>query len=353
MTQLKGELQQALALRYRATRTAEKARIPPDSPLRRAEHALKQALEGAVTSTVMASMEMELGHLAMSHDPSSAECHYLRAMELHRDTDDTAGVCRAHVNLGNSHRARGDFERATKRYREAIDSAREGGHLSSLAAALGNLGGTLADQGRPEEALAPTLEAFRITKSMGNKRKQAAHLANLACLELSLGEAPDAIRKLDEALELSRTAGDKTRVGIILVERGRAHLGDQRFDRAESDLREGIPICDIHLPAAAGLARGSLAHLLALTQRTEEIDALLKRGENQLQTMPQKLAEFFCLKARIELQKTDRSQAIEWLEKARVLVSGLHLSDSSPLLAEIRTLEGLAKGTHNHPKNKV
>jgi tetratricopeptide (TPR) repeat protein/predicted transcriptional regulator len=135
---------------------------------------------------------------------------------------------RCRNDLGSVANDRGDYERATKRYSEALDRYREIGARHGESRCLNNLG-TLAylagDLVEAEEYFERSLD---VDREIGARRTRADTLTNLGVLAKAKGDPGLAEERYEAALALYREVGDPKDRADVLVNLGSValHRGD-------------------------------------------------------------------------------------------------------------------------------
>jgi tetratricopeptide (TPR) repeat protein len=157
---------------------------------------------------------------------------------------------RAHFNLGNMYKERGDLEKAAEHYRAAYAIA------PNYGAPLNGLGDILLQQGHTEQAIAIFKQVIR----MEDRYFPAHH--NLGTAYAKLGQREDAVREFQRTIELRPTVPEPYfNIGDIYLE-------EKRFDLAEQYFRKALDIAPGFYPAYIRLG--------ALCQHTQRPDEALK-----------------------------------------------------------------------------
>jgi tetratricopeptide (TPR) repeat protein len=176
-----------------------------------------------------------LGNHAMA---SPGECKEgIRLCEeglaLFRKFDEKAGISLALNSLGELARSDGDYERAGRAYREAIDIAREQGNKLHEAISRSNLSYVAHHQGDHKQAEAFAVEGLTLLLELENTRYIPQGLAMLAGPVAAQGNPRKAARLLGaseallEAMGLCLQAGDR-----FEAERNEAAVREQLDDAA-------------------------------------------------------------------------------------------------------------------------
>ncbi|MBK9070998.1 MAG: AAA family ATPase [Myxococcales bacterium] len=153
------------------------------------------------------------------------------------------------------HRATGDLTKAQALAEAALalcDGAKGGTDGTPRAAAtmaqrgaiLNGLGMILSQRGELERASEQFAEAVVIYRGLGQQRLEAKSLCNLAISLGALGEHEDAIAQYKLALRIDQSLGNRFGMAVELNNLGQAYarLGD--FERAEKCLERGTRLCE-------------------------------------------------------------------------------------------------------------
>jgi tetratricopeptide (TPR) repeat protein len=135
------------------------------------------------------------GRLDLAHAMSE------RLLTVASQQKDSQAVIEALSNLGIIYRKKGEHDRSTDAFENAVAVARDAGPdaKNDLAFLLDNLGLTLRKQGRFDEALERHLEALQIKRGLDDKKSLAITLQHAGSILREKG-------RFDEALELAKEA---------------------------------------------------------------------------------------------------------------------------------------------------
>lgn len=207
-----------------------------------------------------------------------AEARFLRAAETFARLGDARGEARAHNGLGMVDASRGDFGRATGRYRRALALFRATGEDLLAATVACNLGNTLVNLGELDQGLALLDEARATAETLGAPHTvgravtgaalvpyqrgdparsrqefgralalwtdlgvttgQSESLRYLAAVELDLGRPHEAVRLARRALELGQHVDDPWMVNGARLVIGEALLAIDRVTAAAAQFEE-------------------------------------------------------------------------------------------------------------------
>jgi len=125
----------------------------------------------------------------------------------------------------------GDYDRATRRYEEALTMRRRLGDAAGLSASLNNAGLLASEQGAHDRATALYEESFALARSLGDPEGMSITLNNLGDVARAGGDHARAAAAYRESLALAEARGD-----TAVVAEARTNLGD--VAREQGDLRQ-------------------------------------------------------------------------------------------------------------------
>lgn len=102
-------------------------------------------------------------------------------------------------NLGEVHRAEGEYDRALHYYRQSVALNERLEYKQGLAANLANIGATHLAQGRPDEALAWLERGYRTAFQAEDRLALPAILTTLSQAYAAAGRMQEALESLVEA----------------------------------------------------------------------------------------------------------------------------------------------------------
>jgi len=235
----------------------------PDTALKYLEQAVNLYQDLGDLTNLLYALE-----ILSIHTPSSQPAleYVQRGMNIARQLEDEATMCRFLVILGDIRYAIADNEAAMKAYKHAVKFARDleddettgvtlaklaaiymdferhreaaralsqaiaifeqTGRLDLLGRALGNLGTALGYLQRWKEAGQRHAAALKIARELGSMEDERFQLENLAYVAEMEGHRHWAINYNRQALYLALLADDQNAVGILTLELGRLLMGE-------------------------------------------------------------------------------------------------------------------------------
>lgn len=215
---------------------------------------------------------------------------------LYKATVETTPRCsRAHFNLANHYKNRGDVEKALHHYQVAWEIA------PGYGAPLWGIGVILAEQGKLDEAE----KMFRQVIEMED-RYYPAHYELAEVLERQ-GRYNEALKEYQKTIQLRPTEpAPYHKIGEILLRQGKLKEAEQYFRKA-LEIEPGLYI-----------SRIKLAEALGKQKRWEESIRELEIAKKYLPRDPR--AYFFL--GRLYINLGNKEKALENLSKAEALASG-------------------------------
>jgi tetratricopeptide (TPR) repeat protein len=147
---------------------------------------------------------------------------------------DVGRQAKAHLQAGQAHRARGEYDLARADFQVAIDLARRAGARYAEAEALRAMGVNAQEQGDPTSQRESFEQALALARAIGDRRSERRALNSLGVMEENEGRYEEAQAYFEESLAVGRAIGDRTGVGTVLGNMGVTALdtGDLAGSRA-------------------------------------------------------------------------------------------------------------------------
>jgi len=194
-------------------------------------------------------LERTRGHAAFyAGDFAAAEGHYVRGVELARQSSDAIALATVLANLGVLLSSRSRVVASESASREALAVARRAGAVLTEGIVLSNLATLCHEDNRPEEATRLYREAIAAHSAVENPRSLAITLGNLANLLSERGEADQADEVYLRALDLAREVGNVSREGSVLQSQAFA-----TFLRGDLVAAEGVASRAVEAVRAGGI----------------------------------------------------------------------------------------------------
>ena len=248
-------------------------------------------------------------------------------------------------NLGNVHQALGQHEKAVDCYERSVVLLRASGDRLSEGNAIGNLGTIYKVMGQHERAIDHYRRAIQVHREIGDRRAEGICLSNLGLYFLTQRETERAIQEMQLALEIHREVGDIRTEATTLGNLGDAFFSLNQNAKANIHYRQAIALADELYPLAAGVFRGSLAHLLAVEGNMTEAERLLEEGLEMVSTNPSELVKFLCKKGQVLCLTDRKNEASAVFKEANTLSQQLTVTEDSDIgqaiVALKREIEGI------------
>lgn len=233
---------------------------------RRAERALdgRAPLTTSLQAMAWETIASMRGDLLL---PTEALEATTRALALHEELEDLAGVARALRRRGVAYLRLGNFAQADADLQRALELSREYDDARGVARTLGSIAVGLEMRGHPREGQKALLEALAMARQEGDERLIAVTLINLAESEFALGDLESSVSRLEELLASRASqkngrlrANTKANLAVYL-------LAVHREDEARAIAREAV--FDAREAGDTGIAACAIQHLASLLSRSD------------------------------------------------------------------------------------
>ncbi|WP_151475909.1 AfsR/SARP family transcriptional regulator [Streptomyces albicerus] len=204
------------------------------------------ALRAAETIGDLSGQAHALTNLGVVHwrlaDAGTAADHLVRALELHRRTEDRAGQARTLSNLGNVHWRLDRLHDAARDHRLALTLYRETGDQVGQARTLTNLGNVCLRLGQYEQAASHQRQALALHDLTGDRIGRARTLSHLGNALLRLDQYEPAAERQQQALALFRQLGHQGGEAYALSALGDIRLRQGVFEDAAACQRRALEL---------------------------------------------------------------------------------------------------------------
>jgi len=239
---------------------------------------LHEKLQGKISDSV--SKQNSVGILgsaywSMGQIQQAIAC-YEKALEYAREKNDQSGEGSWLGGLGICYSELGETRRAIDFVEQALEIARETGDLISEANQLGNLGNRYSDLGETHRAIEFHEQALEINREIGDRLGEAINLGNLGQDYSFLGETQRAIKYYELSIKIAREINSPSIETFILTDIGAIFIDEDKFNKAEENLRRAIQIADdIEYVQLGNVARHYLSLALFYTKDLPNANKLL------------------------------------------------------------------------------
>ncbi|MGW3635662.1 AfsR/SARP family transcriptional regulator [Streptomyces sp. NPDC005122] len=198
-----------------------------------------------VDDKLLAQMLVDLaGAYALGGRYTEAARPLEEALALYATLDDSNGLARATLNLGDLLQREGHHSKALHYAEEAVSLTREAKNPWLLGIGLTNMGECLVDLGRPQEAVNCLHDALGIHQEHGNRWVEAVTLTLVANAYNRLGNWEQATLSYDAALQAHHDAGNQWGQGWTLHHLATALLERGHTDHARQTWNSALVILD-------------------------------------------------------------------------------------------------------------
>ncbi len=153
-----------------------------------------------------------------------ARGHLVRALNLHRETDNAIGQALAHGALNLASEREGRHDEGLHHALRALKLYRAAGHRSGEAYALNNVGWAYAMLGDFQQTLVHCEKALTMLRQAGDRRGESAAWDSLGYAHSHVGDHEQAISCYRHAVDLRRGRGERVREAESLHRLGSAQL---------------------------------------------------------------------------------------------------------------------------------
>ena len=284
---------------------------------------------------------------------TEAETYFKRALALHDESANLAGIAAVKEDIGKLHWHRGDtdaFLEGDRWFQESMHLHRELGDEASVARCLYDLGVMALHRRALKVAVEHHMESLRIRRRIGDRHGEVLSMNGLAGVHLEEGDSDAAMPLFLAARKLARTIGDQTLHAMVVANLGEAHhrIGHipealQFHEEAELLARElhhaRILACTLSNHAQTLLVHGDFEQA---TRRCNEALDLAQEAEHRgIQALA------LTVRAEIRIQQMDAKDTRQAAEVAHAAEDLTHAEalflDMGNLLDLPRVLESRAR----------
>ena len=181
----------------------------------------------------------------MRGDHEASEANIERALKIHTDLGNPAGIADLHNAMGILEEERGRYRKALEAYRRALRIREDLGDEHFLAESLSNVGYTHHLLGESDSAVLFLERALGMFRGNEDAYGILVTLQSIGFCQEALGKWIDASRTFLEALELAReldiptaTAVSRGNLGLLAQHEGRYKAAFEAFGEARRTLAE-------------------------------------------------------------------------------------------------------------------
>jgi len=167
---------------------------------------------------------------------------YERGKTLAIESQDSAALSGALLNISTIHHERGDEQQELAYLFQAHDLAKERNQTDHMAVIQFNIAVFYTNSGDTEKAKKQAKEVLALYKKQGNLFGESSVYNLFAQLKFNADETDSALYYLDLAMANYQTLGDRSRVAFILMNQGQTLGKMQRWDEAKLKLEEALTI---------------------------------------------------------------------------------------------------------------
>jgi len=264
------------------------------------------------------------GRQAEQHgDPDAALDGYARAAALLEGGEPVPLLADVVRWTGTVHRELGNLREADAAYVRALDLAERAGHGPGRAHALNCMAIVAQRRGSLERAGHLFHEAARLAERFGETRLRGMVQHNLGILADNRGDRAQALACFQAALATFREAGEPCGQCEVLNSLGILQGKQEAWAQSEEAFAQGMALAAEHgFEAILGIMETNRAEMRACAGQPDGAEADLGSARlAQDRCGPRRMAERLKARARVQEERGELGDALELLEKARVLAS--------------------------------
>jgi DNA-binding NtrC family response regulator/tetratricopeptide (TPR) repeat protein len=283
----------------------------------------KAALQATAPLTRARVLEEQALHASKSHDRESALAHLASAEQIYIATGHAPGRARVLEKRAAVLRDAGRLDEALRLQEQRIEIAAGIQRSDTLALARSGRASLLAALGRWEEARQEFDEAAALFRERGDAREFTVAEAGRAGVDVATGELGRARAALERARDLHADRGNTRSLAETLLRVSDLHLASGETEAAERIAVEALGLYRL-LQDAEGECRSRVRRVHALVTLRRFTEAV-REGRRACRAGAQSrgdLVAFALLALGRALLRTDRREAAEVFERARVAADG-------------------------------
>jgi eukaryotic-like serine/threonine-protein kinase len=166
-----------------------------------------------------------------------------RQISLLKKIDSDGGLGYAMTVAGELSADSGDYPRALREYKEALEIYQKDSYQSGIISSHGNLGWVNSLIGNLAEAVKNNEAAIALSHQMNAKGELDLWLGNLADDLLAKGDLPGATKQLSEAFEVNQETGDKRAKTYLHTTRSKLLFAQGMLSESRREADQAIKLC--------------------------------------------------------------------------------------------------------------
>jgi len=149
-------------------------------------------------------------------EPQRASKLYEQALAMSRQQGDKASEATALHGLATTYFATGEYEKSFILLQQALSIIRQTDDLPTEAAILSNLAATYQARGQQQQALSLYQQVVSLMRAVGDRAGEGAALNNIACIYRDRGQFQEALILYQHTLPITYEIGDPASTAVIL-----------------------------------------------------------------------------------------------------------------------------------------
>lgn len=293
--------------------------------------------------TGVAAMLYSLGSLhVFQKQLDKGEALFARALDIFEAEGNIHGQALVLRDAANVDRLRGNFERMLARYESSLEKMRSVGDLIGQASIMSSVAKYHIDEGDFDEAEKLLDEAYQLCRR-ANFRRGEPHLVNrLAELYRRTGQLARAKQAIKDVLPTVRAVGDRAGEAHVLYSLGMVRRDEGTLDSAEATFVFAMDLArKIGDRQVEGQARYALGEIAIARTDIGAAQRHLAPARELFSALGASiwLARTDMLMVEVHLAAGEHDRALDTLEQARQVLTGIRSRQSATLLLQLDTMK--------------
>jgi tetratricopeptide (TPR) repeat protein len=144
--------------------------------------------------------------------------------------------------IGNVHRAQGDYDRAMECYQRHLVIAEESEDRHAVSKTVGNMGNVYRVRGQHDRAMECYRREASLSEVLGDRQAAALATGNIGLVHFNQGEYRQALEYTGKFLHSAQILGDKRNLGVAYGVLGNIYRQQARLDEAMDAYRRQLEI---------------------------------------------------------------------------------------------------------------
>lgn len=165
-----------------------------------------------------------------------------QALTYYQAAGDSAAAGRMLGEIGNVHRAQGDYDRAMECYQRHLVIAEDSEDWHAVSKTVGNMGNVHRVRGQHDRAMECYRREARLSEALGDRQAVALATGNIGLVHFNQGDYSQALEYTGKFLNSAQSLGDKRNLGVAYGVLGNIYRQQNRLDEAMDAYRRQLEI---------------------------------------------------------------------------------------------------------------